>query len=73
MRDDIRAFETVLGIAPTDVVAHSLGGLVACLLAQQTPDLVRRLVLEDVPAPSRSTRPDRRPNAPTGTCRSTGP
>ncbi|MFF4272310.1 alpha/beta fold hydrolase [Streptomyces sp. NPDC001536] len=51
MRDDIREFLTVLGIAPTDVIAHSLGGLVACLLAQQAPDLVRRLVLEDVPAP----------------------
>lgn len=51
MRDDVRDFLAALGIARTDVVAHSLGGLVACLLAQRAPDLVRRLVLEDVPAP----------------------
>lgn len=51
MRDDIREFLTALGIARTDLIAHSLGGLVACLLAQQSPGLVRRLVLEDVPAP----------------------
>ncbi|MDN3024243.1 alpha/beta hydrolase [Streptomyces sp. S.PB5] len=51
MRDDVQGFLTALGIARTDVVAHSLGGVVACLLAQRTPGLVRRLVLEDVPAP----------------------
>ena len=51
MRDDIRAFLTALRIDHADVVGHSLGGAVAYLLAQQTPDLVRRLVLEDVPAP----------------------
>lgn len=43
-----------------DVVGHSLGGLVACLLASRRPDLVRRLVLEDVPVPHR-----REPNPPT--------
>lgn len=51
MRDDVRAFLDVLGIARADVVAHSLGGAVAYLLAQDAPDVVRRLVLEDVPAP----------------------
>ncbi|MDQ0935366.1 alpha/beta fold hydrolase [Streptomyces turgidiscabies] len=51
MRDDIRAFLDALGIARADVVAHSLGGAVACLLAQDAPDVVRRLVVEDVPAP----------------------
>lgn len=45
-----------------DVVAHSLGGLVACLLASRRPDLVRRLVLEDVPVPHpREPRPPARP------------
>ncbi|MDF3301349.1 alpha/beta fold hydrolase [Streptomyces tropicalis] len=51
LRDDVRAFLAVLGVDRTDVVGHSLGGLVACLLAQREPGVVRRLVLEDVPAP----------------------
>jgi pimeloyl-ACP methyl ester carboxylesterase len=51
MRDDIRALLTVLGIEQADVIGHSLGGIVAYLLAQDAPDVVRRLVLEDVPAP----------------------
>jgi pimeloyl-ACP methyl ester carboxylesterase len=51
MRDDVLAFLGALGIARADLVGHSLGGAVACLLAQHNPRLVRRLVLEDVPAP----------------------
>ncbi|MEU0202999.1 MULTISPECIES: alpha/beta hydrolase [unclassified Streptomyces] len=51
MRDDVHAFLGALGIRGADVVGHSLGGVVACLLAQHSPRLVRRLVLEDVPAP----------------------
>jgi 3-oxoadipate enol-lactonase len=35
---------------PLDVVGHSLGGLVALQLAAERPELVRRLVLADVPA-----------------------
>ncbi|KUL47044.1 alpha/beta fold hydrolase [Streptomyces regalis] len=51
MRDDIRAFLVALGLDRVDVVGHSLGGAVAYLFAQQSPEAVRRLVLEDVPAP----------------------
>ncbi|QCD53991.1 alpha/beta fold hydrolase [Streptomyces hawaiiensis] len=51
MRDDLHALLGALGIARADIVGHSLGGAVACLLAQHSPGLVRRLVLEDVPAP----------------------
>ncbi|MER5177432.1 alpha/beta hydrolase [Streptomyces sp. NPDC002896] len=51
MRDDVLAFLTALGIERTDLVGHSLGGAAAYLLAQQHPECVRRLVLEDVPAP----------------------
>ena len=48
---------------PVDVVAHSLGGLVACLLASRRPELVHRLVLEDVPVPhAREPRPPTRPD-----------
>ncbi|WP_329344182.1 alpha/beta hydrolase [Streptomyces sp. NBC_01352] len=51
MRDDILVFLTGLGIGRVDVVGHSLGGAVAYLLAQHAPEVVGRLVLEDVPAP----------------------
>lgn len=37
-----------LGRVPVDLVDHSLGGLVAAQVAAERPDLVRRLVLEDV-------------------------
>ncbi|MDN0199088.1 alpha/beta hydrolase [Streptomyces sp. S.PNR 29] len=51
MCDDIHAFLAALGADRVDVVGHSLGGAVAYLLAQRHPGVVRRLVLEDVPAP----------------------
>nr|BFD86393.1 alpha/beta hydrolase [Streptomyces sp. Xyl84] len=51
LRDDVLALLRALGVDRTDVVGHSLGGAVACLIAQRAPGLVRRLVLEDVPAP----------------------
>ncbi|MFM6852363.1 MAG: alpha/beta fold hydrolase [Terrabacter sp.] len=48
---------------PVDLVAHSLGGLVAVLLAGRQPRLVRRVVLEDVPVPHpRDPRPPERPD-----------
>jgi esterase len=37
-----------LAAGPVDLVAHSLGGLVACAVAAARPGLVGRLVLEDV-------------------------
>lgn len=51
MRDDLLGFLAAVGAERADVVGHSLGGTVACLLAQDAPAVVRRLVLEDVPAP----------------------
>jgi pimeloyl-ACP methyl ester carboxylesterase len=51
MCDDVHGFLIALGVDRADVVGHSLGGAVAYLLAQRHPGLVRRLVLEDVPAP----------------------
>ncbi|MBC9727969.1 alpha/beta fold hydrolase [Streptomyces sp. TRM68367] len=51
LRDDVLGFLAALGIDRADLVGHSLGGIVACLLAQHRPEALRRLVLEDVPAP----------------------
>ncbi|MBV2354167.1 alpha/beta fold hydrolase [Streptomyces sp. J2-1] len=51
MRDDVLGFLDVQGLARVDLVGHSLGGFVACLVAQERPGRVRRLALEDVPAP----------------------
>ncbi|MFI6936203.1 alpha/beta fold hydrolase [Streptomyces sp. NPDC050287] len=51
MRDDVLAFLGALALDRVDVVGHSLGGIVGYLLAQSAPEVVRRLVLEDVPAP----------------------
>jgi len=47
-----------------DLVGHSLGGLVACLVATRCPDQVRRLVLEDVGL--LTPRPARTPAKPEG-------
>lgn len=37
-----------LGLGAVDLVGHSLGGLVACGVAADRPEQVRRLVLEDI-------------------------
>ena len=53
-----------LGVGVIDLVGHSLGGLVACLVASARPRHIRRLVLEDVPFPHpRPPAPPERPAA----------
>ncbi len=48
-----------------DLVGHSLGGLVACLVATRCPDQIRRLVLEDVGLlKPRPTNPPAQPDGP---------
>ncbi|WP_242653109.1 alpha/beta fold hydrolase [Intrasporangium flavum] len=58
----------VLAEADTyDVVGHSMGGLVALLVAATEPRRVRRVVLEDVPLPHpRTPNPPARPDADPG-------
>lgn len=48
LADDVTALLPQLTDRPADLVAHSLGGLVACAVASAHPNLVDRLVLEDV-------------------------
>lgn len=47
-QDVTRLLDSELIRAPVDLVGHSLGGLLACQVAAERPDLVHRLVLEDV-------------------------
>ncbi|MDH2424614.1 alpha/beta fold hydrolase [Sphaerisporangium sp. TRM90804] len=51
MRDDVLGLMDALGLDQVDVIGHSLGGLVAYLVASERPERVRRLVLEDVGVP----------------------
>ncbi|MFI6847628.1 alpha/beta fold hydrolase [Kitasatospora sp. NBC_00085] len=51
MRDDVLGFLDALGLERVDLVGHSMGGVVAYLLAQEHPGRIGRLVLEDIPAP----------------------
>jgi pimeloyl-ACP methyl ester carboxylesterase len=63
MRADVLRFLDALGLGPVDLIGHSMGGIVAYLLAEDQPQRVSRLVLEDVPLPrprerTTPTRPD---------------
>lgn len=63
MRDDVVGFLDALGLTRVDLIGHSMGGVVAYLLAGKHPERVGRLVLEDVPPPlprepTLSTRPE---------------
>ncbi|MFE2562158.1 alpha/beta fold hydrolase [Streptomyces sp. NPDC059352] len=68
-RDELGGFLRALGLAGATVVAHSMGGGAACLLAQREPGLIGRLVLEEPPAflPLDPPRPvAERPEGPLG-------
>lgn len=52
MRDDVHGFLVALGLRDVILIGHSLGGTVALLVAEQYPDRVARLVLEDSPPPT---------------------
>ncbi|MEU6881511.1 alpha/beta fold hydrolase [Streptomyces sp. NPDC046712] len=48
-RDELRGFMKELDLVGADVVAHSMGGAAAYLLAMDEPGLIGRLVLEEAP------------------------
>jgi pimeloyl-ACP methyl ester carboxylesterase len=57
MSEDVVDAIERLGLGPVILVGHSLGGIVAMLVALARPDLVRRLVIEDVVPPYDRDRP----------------
>lgn len=64
MRDDVFALLDVLGIEQVAVVAHSMGTIVASLVAMDRPSAVSRLVLEEGPAPFPADPPRPVPDGP---------
>ncbi|MGW3498055.1 alpha/beta fold hydrolase [Streptomyces sp. NPDC001020] len=63
MQADVLRFLDALRLGPVDLIGHSMGGIVAYLIAEAHPQRVSRLVLEDVPVPrprepSTPARPD---------------
>lgn len=53
--DHLREFQDLLGIAPSHVIGHSMGGWLGVLLAYESPDRVLRFV--DVAGGGAATRP----------------
>ncbi len=51
MRDDVLGVLDALGLTDVVLVGHSMGGVVAYLVAQEQPARVTRLVVEDVVPP----------------------
>lgn len=70
LRDDVLEAMDALGVLAAAVVAHSMGAVVAYLLAATHPDRVRALVLEDMPPPVPADPPRDLPLGPEpgGTC-----
>jgi hypothetical protein len=65
MRDDVVGVLDKLDLAQLTLVGHSMGGVVAYLIAEEQPGRISRLVLEDTPPPfPRERAAPERPAAP---------
>ncbi|QRM56916.1 alpha/beta hydrolase [Sinorhizobium sp. BG8] len=56
MANDVRFLIDVLGLAPTHIVGHSLGGRLAQAIAERWPDIVGKIVLMSTSATLRERR-----------------
>ncbi|MEU8997720.1 alpha/beta fold hydrolase [Streptomyces caniferus] len=65
-RDDAIGFLQALGLERVALIGHSLGAVAALLLAADRPELVDRLVLEEVPPPVPADPPQEVPEQPAG-------
>lgn len=66
MHDDMVSFVSALDLDRVIVIGHSMGAVVAYLLAEREPQLVEALVLEEPPAPMRPAAPLEAPERPEG-------
>jgi len=64
MRDDVVRFMEHVGILAAIVIGHSMGALTAYELAATRPDLIRLLVLEEMPPPDPANPPKPIPREP---------
>jgi pimeloyl-ACP methyl ester carboxylesterase len=64
MRDDVARFMEQVGILAAIVAGHSMGAVTAYDLAATRPDLIRLLVLEEMPPPDPATPPKPMPQGP---------
>jgi pimeloyl-ACP methyl ester carboxylesterase len=64
MRDDVVRFMEQVGVLAAIVVGHSMGAVTAYDLAATRPDLIRLLVLEEMPPPDPATPPKSLPRRP---------
>src|SRR5919107_2558933 len=64
MRDDLRAFVDAMGLEQFSLMGHSMGGLVALLFAEEYPERVQWLAIEDAAPPAGSSNRPEPPSEP---------
>jgi pimeloyl-ACP methyl ester carboxylesterase len=64
MRDDVARFMEEVGFLAAIVIGHSMGAITAYELAAARPDLIRLLVLEEMPPPDPAVPPKPYPRRP---------
>ena len=66
MRDDVIGFLALLHLTPVTMMGHSMGAIIAYLVAEEWPNAISRLVLEDPLPPLPADPPRPIPDRPAG-------